>query len=146
MAISTEFQTSLINHEGIKNTVYTDSKGYLTVGIGTCVDSRVPGAGLLMNEMLFILNNRIDLIRQELWHDPWYDKLDQVRQDVITEMAFNMGVEGLLKFVGMIQCIKEQNYHSAAVEARCSKWAIEVSANRLDNMMYRLEFGEYPKD
>lgn len=68
---------------------------------------------------------------------PWWTTLDDIRQDVLVNMAFNLGTKGLLGFPHMLAAAKGGNYHVAADEMRNSKWAGQVHnrASRLANMM-----------
>jgi len=68
---------------------------------------------------------------------PWVANLDPVRKDVLSNMAFNMGVEGLLKFKNTLAAVKVGNYRIAATNMRVSLWAGQVGARarRLAAMM-----------
>ena len=71
----------------------------------------------------------------------WYRRLDNVRQDVIIEMIFNLGLPRFLGFKKMIQALREDDYPQAAIEMLDSKWARQVGSradtlvNIMDNAM-----------
>lgn len=57
---------------------------------------------------------------------PWFVDLDAFRQDVLTNMAFNMGVAGLLTFGRMLTALHLKNWKDAAAEMLNSAWARQV--------------------
>lgn len=67
----------------------------------------------------------------------WFTTLDDIRQKVVIDMAFNLGVNGVLSFKNMIQALKEKDYDKAAEEMLDSLWAEQVGnrADRLAKMM-----------
>ena len=64
-------------------------------------------------------------------------KLDDVRQRVLLDMAFNLGVVGLLSFKRTLGVIEAGRYELAAAMMLDSKWAGQVGqrAERLSRMM-----------
>jgi len=65
------------------------------------------------------------------------DGHDEIRQSVIVDMAFNLGVKGLLEFRNMLTAFENGDYNLAALEMLDSKWASQVGhrATRLAYMM-----------
>ena len=55
--------------------------------------------------------------------NPWFDKLDEVRQAVLISMAFQMGIHGLLDFVHFLGAMRDERGLAAAGEMLASKWA-----------------------
>lgn len=68
---------------------------------------------------------------------PWWRNLDPVRQDVIANMAFNLGVKRLLGFKNTLALARAGDYHGAAKGMLASAWAGQVGARaqRLARMM-----------
>jgi lysozyme len=62
----------------------------------------------------------------------WFNSLNQARQIVIADMAYQMGLAGLLQFQNMIQAIMDNDYEKAAEEMLDSRWARQTPnrANR----------------
>lgn len=117
--------------------VYFDSLGYATIGVGHLVDDRRGGK---LPEFLIdaLLDYDIDEHRRALMAAlPWALNLDPVRQGVLINMAFNLGVAGLLKFVNTLAAVKEGRYQDAARMMLESKWATQVGprAKRLSIQM-----------
>lgn len=123
MTIS-DITKQLRQDEGVKRTVYQDHLGYWTIGVGRLVDPSKPGAGLRDNEIDLMLRNDImDRINQLSTRLPWFVKLDDVRQGVLINMAFQLGVDGLLGFVTTLDLISKGKYAEAANQMLKSKWA-----------------------
>lgn len=59
---------------------------------------------------------------------PWVANLDEVRQDVLIDMTFNLGVSGLLTFKPTLALIQGANYKEAAAHMRASLWAKQVGS------------------
>ncbi len=136
------FIDTLIEHEGKSKSAYQDSLGFWTIGIGTLIDAK-KDAGLTDSEMIYLLNNRLMIAEKELSHFPWFINLDIVRQDMLIELCFNIGLQGLLKFHQMIFAIQNKDFGAAAMHLLNSKWAKQVKINRADNMARRLKTGSY---
>ena len=92
----TDSYSQLRRDEGEVLHAYVDSLGFLTIGVGILIDKR-KGGGLLPEESEFIFNNRLRLINEALSKRiPWISKLDPARRGVLINMAFQMGIDGLL--------------------------------------------------
>lgn len=132
-----DIESQLREDEGEVLHAYKDSEGYLTIGIGTLIDKR-KGGGLLPEESAFIFQNRMrilkDRIRKAL---PWFDELDFVRQGVLLNMAFQMGVDGLLKFKNTLRHVQARQWTAASVGMLDSLWAKQTPerAERLAEQM-----------
>jgi lysozyme len=112
-------------------------KGYPTVGIGILLD-KDKGGGLRPEESEFIFRNRLKLLDAELTDRlPWISKLDPARKGVLINMAFQMGVAGLLGFKNTLAMIEAGRYQDAAKAMLQSKWATQTPARaqRLSNQM-----------
>jgi lysozyme len=59
---------------------------------------------------------------------PWWRTLDDLRQDVLVNMSFNLGVGGLLGFPATLAAIKAGDWQTAHDEMLDSKWAKQVGA------------------
>jgi lysozyme len=123
--------------EGFIPHAYKDTEGLLTIGIGRLIDQSRNG-GITEAEAEFLLAN--DLKRFEAGLDaklPWWRTLSDERQDVLLNMAFNMGVDGLLTFKNTLAMVKAGDYAGAAKNMLNSKWATQVGgrASRLADQM-----------
>ena len=124
----------LIRDEEERLKVYTDSVGVPTIGVGRNLRDK----GISKAESAFMLDNDI---AEYTWAVgaalPWLGQLDEVRQEVLVNMAFNMGVGGLLGFKRTLASVKSGAYERASVEMMESKWAQQVGprAHRLAKQM-----------
>jgi lysozyme len=57
---------------------------------------------------------------------PWYPTASFVTKTVLTNMAFNMGINGLLKFKNTLAYIKAKQYEQAARNMELSLWYKQV--------------------
>ncbi len=133
----TAMVAELRRDEGEVLHAYEDHLGYLTIGVGRLIDKAKSG-GISKEESAFLLANDIAWFMSELdTRLPWWRTLDGVRQRVLLNMAFNMGVEGLLKFTTTLKAVKEGRWDDAASGMIASKWAGQVGmrAVRLAKMM-----------
>ena len=124
----------LVDHEGLELNVYKDSLGIETIGIGRNLVDR----GITKEEAYYLCNNDIGIVELELVAEfPIVSDLDAVRQRVVIDMAFNIGVPRLTGFKKMWAAIHCGDYKEAAVEMMDSKWARQVGrrAERLSAMM-----------
>ena len=68
---------------------------------------------------------------------PWWRSIGPVRAAVLLNMAYNMGVDGLLQFKNTLADVHDGRFGSAALKLMQSKWAGQVHgrANRLAQQM-----------
>ena len=139
----------LIIHEGLRLQPYFCSKNKLTIGVGRCIETnpftseeeRVIGDwrhGITKCSAMYLLQNDVKKIYKELKSQlNFFKDLDSERQYALIDMAFNLGVTGLLRFSKMLNALKNKNYIQASKECLDSKYAKEVSkrANRIANTL-----------
>jgi len=155
-----DFLNKLITHEGLRLQVYQDTLGIDTIGIGRNLEDRgitkeeldwmdipnmaiVHTMGISEADAMYLAENDVQIVEEELVRaHPCVNKLDAVRQLVVMDMAFNMGVPRLCKFKKMWNAIHEENYIAAAKEMLDSRWAIQVKSRstKLANAMHNGEF------
>lgn len=102
---------------------YADHLGFLTIGIGRLIDER-RGGGISPEESAYLLGNDIDRIDAEVraaLH--WFEHLGPARQGALLNMAFQMGVQGMLGFEQTLAAIRDQRFAHAAHLMLQSKWA-----------------------
>lgn len=132
-------------HEGRVPHAYQDSLGYWTIGVGHLIDKR-KGGKLPERIIDALLEHDIKEHSLPLYQAlPWLSSLDEVRQAVLLDMAFNLGVAGLLKWKNTLAAIERGDYSAAAAAMEASLWARQVKsrARRLVRMM---RTGEWPTD
>jgi lysozyme len=132
-------------HEGERLEPYKDSLGYWTIGVGHLIDARkggsllgVPAIPLTSEQSATLLKTDVEAHRADLLRAlPWVAMLSDVRQAVLLDMAFNLGVGGLLGFKNTLSMVRAGDYVGAAKGMLQSKWASQVGprAIRLSRMM-----------
>lgn len=121
---------------------YEDHLGFWTIGVGRLIDKR-RGGGISEEESAYLLNNDITRVTQGLRRRlAWFDELDPARKGVLLNMAFQMGVEGLLGFTNTLKLVEEGNYTAAAKAMMESKWATQTPARAL-RLAKQMETGEW---
>jgi lysozyme len=115
--------------EGRKSKVYKDSLGIESIGVGRNLKDR----GLSEREIDFLLENDIDDVITDLDRSlPWWRKLDPVRQSVIADMCFNLGINKLKGFVNTLRMVQYGDYVGAADGMLKSLWASQVKGRATD--------------
>ena len=112
----------LTRDEGLRNKPYVDTVGKVTIGVGR----NLTDVGLYPDEISYLLQNDIALVQTALGAFPWYVALDPVRQAAIDNMAFNIGLHGLLGFPSMIHYLTIPDWYNASQQALQSTWATQV--------------------
>lgn len=124
----------LIQDEGLELMPYKDSLGKLTIGVGRCLDT----VGITKQEAFYLLENDMSKAVSDCRDKiPCFNQLDDIRQNVLASMCFNMGIEGLLEFKKVLSCVAAKDFTQASMEMMNSKWASQVGkrAVRLAEMM-----------
>lgn len=109
--------------EGWRAEPYKDSRGLWTIGWGFLIDVRKP-IKLPREVGNHWLRFEVESRYMELL-DRW-DAFDEQPEDVqraLTNMAFQLGVSGVLNFKRMIAALEAGDRETAAVEAMDSRWA-----------------------
>ena len=112
----------LIHDEGLRLKPYKDTAGNLTIGVGRNLDAE----GITEQEALYLLNNDIHQVENELTKVPNFSQLSDPRQRVLIQMTFNMGLGGIMEFKDMWAAIQAQDWDGAAKAMLNSLWAKEV--------------------
>jgi len=149
----------LIVHEGLRLQVYKDTLGIDTIGIGRNLEDRgiskeeldeldIPTIdhiyeyGITEADAMALAENDVQIVEEELLRaHPCVDRLDSVRQLILVDMAFNMGVPRLCKFKNMWAAVHENKFDVAAKEMLDSKWANQVKS-RATKLAHAMHTGE----
>lgn len=127
----TELSKQLKRDEGERLWAYPDHLGFLTIGIGRLID-KARGGGISPVESQFLFENDVNRIMTALdARIPWWRKLDDARKGVLVNMAFQMGIDGLLGFTNTLEMVRTGNYESAAKGMLNSLWAKQTPERAL---------------
>ena len=150
----------LVAHEGMRLDVYKDTLGINTIGIGRNLDDRgitkdeldwmdypsieyVYSDGITEADAIYLAQNDVQIVEEELLRaHPCVDRLDAVRQLVLVDMAFNLGVPRLCKFKKMWAAVEAEDFPTAAKEMLDSRWANQVKS-RGTKLAHAMHHGEF---
>ena len=155
----TELLDQLVLHEGLELLPYKDTLNIDTIGIGRNLEHRglseeelahigkdisdICEWGITKEQAYYLAENDVKIVEKEVCEKhPCVLELDEVRQRVIIDMAFNMGVPRLSKFVKMWKAIDEENFEEAKTQMLDSRWANQVG-NRAVRLSNAMETGEW---
>jgi len=147
-------EAELARDEGERLRVYRCTAGKRTIGIGRNLDDVGISAaetaalgitvasciarGITREQSRALFANDIARVEAGLdRHLPWWRGLDGVRQRVLLNMGFNLGLGGLLGFRNTLARIERGDFAGAAEGMKASLWHRQVGARaeRLESMM-----------
>tara|TARA_R110000823_G_scaffold219481_1_gene348408 strand:- start:119 stop:541 length:423 start_codon:yes stop_codon:yes gene_type:complete len=129
-------------HEGVETHAYECSASKITVGVGRNIDPE-GGIGLSTDEINYLLQNDIDRVYSELDNEyDWFSGLDQVRQDAMIDISFNLGQTRLRAFKNALAAMARGDWRAAADEFMDSRWSKQVG-NRAKTLTGMIRTGEY---
>ena len=129
-------------HEGVKLKAYKCTADKTTIGVGRNLDD----LGITEEEADYLLANDIDRVKVALSREiPWLADLNDVRQRVLLDMAFNLGISGLMQFKKTLRAVELGEYEKAGRMMLDSKWANQVG-KRADRLSVMMNIGKDPKD
>ncbi len=135
----TDLQSQLIRDEGVRLKIYQDTVGKWTIGVGR----NLSDDGISQSEAMMLLSNDIAATGKALQTAiPWSMALDDVRLGALTNMAFNMGVGGLLQFKNFLAAMQQGNWTEARDQMLDSKWAEQVGS-RAQRLAIQVETGQW---
>jgi len=118
-------------NEGFSGVVYKDTLGFDTFGFGT----KLP---ISKKESTVLLRMRLsDKIEELSRRKPLFTQLPHNVQEILAEMAYQLGVTGLLKFKKTWLYLEEGENESASVEMLDSLWA-KQTPNRAKELSEKL--------
>lgn len=151
----------IIYDEGEKLTIYKDTEGYWTIGVGHLLTKspskdeairqldKLVGTGhygyINKQESRQILEKDINQTIKQIGRTELidvYTSLDIIRRTALVNMCFQLGVQGVLQFKKMIQHLNAREYEKAADEALNSKWARQTP-NRAKRVTDVIRYGDY---
>jgi lysozyme len=141
--------TELSTDESLRLVVYDDATGHAitrgssvighpTIGIGRALDVN----GISREEAIYLCGNDIDKVEAGIASAlPWVSFIDDARQRVMCNLAFNLGVNGLLKFHDTLRFVQEGSFQLASRAMADSEWAKQVPA-RAARLVARMRSGD----
>lgn len=119
--------SELKRDEGVEYCSYRDTLGILTVGVGHNLEANPlpPDWKFPLNDAQVnqLLDDDLTTVFNELntcLH--WWITLDAVRQRVLANMCFQLGITKLLEFQKFLSALHITDYGTAAIEMKNSIW------------------------
>ena len=111
--------------EALKLKIYTDTRGFRSIGIGRNLD----GVGISTAEAYALCANDLGTAEGELDRNArWWRGMDAVRQRALLDMCFNLGWTSLSEFRQTLTELSAGQYAAAATSMLDSLWARQVGA------------------
>ena len=125
---------SIKEGEGYRAKVYKCTEGYDTIGYGFAIKD------LELDEEVcdMILDKKLDkLIDVTNKKFLFLKELPQDKCEVVYEMVYQLGLNGVSKFKKMLKALEDKDYDKASVEMLDSLWAKQTPnrAKKLSNQM-----------
>jgi len=120
-----EIKSRIKEHEGFRDTVYSDSLGFATIGYGHLVlptDNFVEGTTYTKEMLEEVFDNDFKIA-----HDSANELLRDIENNhiikgVIIEMCFQLGKPRVMKFKKMWEALKNNDLETASKEMIDSNW------------------------
>lgn len=140
--------------EGFESHVYKCPRGFDTIGKGYNLEANPLKLtdfeikdfyknGISEKTADYLLIRYIDEIERTLQLKvEGFAQLNEARRGILINMAYQMGIDGLLKFKNMLIALKHDEYELAAKEMKNSRWYTQTP-NRAKRLIERMKTGEY---
>lgn len=148
-------RASIETHDGTRLKPYLDSEGFWTIGVGRYIHHLYGD----FNEFENWISNGITSETASKWLDEditkahfgamdalgtqAFQELSDVRQEVLIEMAFQMGGRGLRSFKKTLAFIREGEHVAASNEMLDSKWHRKQTPKRAETLAERFRSNQY---
>ena len=137
----TKLAAQLTVDEGRKSRMYLDNATppRWTIGVGFNLSDRALPDPIIDA----LLDWCIDNVQHELDSAlPWWRTMNDARQNALANMAFQLGLDKLLKFKKTLDLLKTGRWDASANEAMDSDWARQCPnrAKRVTDMIRKGEF------
>lgn len=120
----------LQTEEGFRALPYEDTNGFTTIGYGFNID-----AGIGRAEAAALLAAQLQSRDTTLAAYPWYSGLDPARKSVLLDMAFNLGLAGLLRFPNLLLALQGQDWVKAQAECQVKDPALQARYSALGKIL-----------
>lgn len=122
-------------------------KGMTLVGNLTIATGVNLMEGMDDEELRWISAHRMQKVLDRLQPYQWFVILDVVRQAAVADIAFNIGLAGLLHWVNFLHYLGGKDYPKAVQEIASNKlWISQVKTTRAGRIEGMIATGEWPKD
>jgi GH24 family phage-related lysozyme (muramidase) len=137
--------------EGEKSYVYDDVTGKRVIKDTTLVGNLSVAVGVNLSlgldseEVKWLSQHRMQKVLTQLGQFKWFATLDEVRQVALADIAFNIGIVGLLHWPKFLADLISKDFSSAAKEIRNNTlWVSQVKITRATRIESMILTGSYP--
>ena len=120
-----EIKLRIKEHEGFRDTVYSDSLGFATIGYGHLVlpnDPYVEGVTYSKDDLEKVFDNDFKIAEKSANELLTEIKHNHIIKGVIIEMCFQLGKPRVMKFKKMWEALRNNNLDKASAEMIDSAW------------------------
>lgn len=127
---------SIKQNEGFRSEIYKDTLGFNTIGYGFLENALTPdelaingGKITPMSRQIAdkILELKLEKLKVELFKRlGWLKEHNEIVQDVLLEMSYQLGIDGVLCFKNTLKMIESKDYENASANMLKSKWAMQT--------------------
>tara|TARA_R100000700_G_scaffold36391_1_gene45707 strand:+ start:1179 stop:1607 length:429 start_codon:yes stop_codon:yes gene_type:complete len=120
-----EIKQRIKEHEGFRDTVYSDSLGFATIGYGHLVlpnDPYVEGVTYSKDDLEKVFDNDFKIAEKSANELLTEIKHNHIIKGVIIEMCFQLGKPRVMKFKKMWEALRNNNLDKASAEMIDSAW------------------------
>lgn len=130
----------LRRHEIFHGFPFADERGMLTIGYGR----RLAAHPLTQEEGAHLLERDLRWLQPRLIYTyPIVDSIGPVRRAALLNMAYSLGITGIIGLTQMWAAIEAGAWNEAADEIMGSYWARQTKS-RAHDIAYMLRTGEWP--
>jgi GH24 family phage-related lysozyme (muramidase) len=137
---SGDVKQMIIKHEGMKLQPYKDSLGLWTVGVGHLIGD---GKSLpkefdrtfTKEEVYALFDEDFEKHRKAAMNIPNFTRLGEKAQAAFIDLTFNMGPVWYKRWPSLVQSMKDFNIAAVIENLRTSKWAKQVQASRVSDIL-----------
>ena len=141
LSIEPELIDQIKQDEGLRLTAYQDTLGNWTIGYGhtPATEGEVWDLQRAEDQLIMDLDQAADDLDKAL---PWAESMGVVRWSVFVNMAYNMGIDGLLQFHETLAAAQAGDYEKTAAGMLDSLWAKQVG-DRAIRLAQQMQTGEW---
>lgn len=103
-------QERIMRHEGFRSLPYQDTLNHWTVGFGHLLSessAQEYEKGISTKDALDLLDKDIEIAKLAVARElPWTLGIAELKQEILQEMCFQLGINGLLGFHKMLSCAR----------------------------------------
>ena len=124
----------LTRHEGSESVVYNCTGGYATIGVGHNLETKPLSQAAIDQILTDDINDAVTECERAIIG---FSGFPPTVQEALVNMAFNLGITGLLRFTNTLAYLEDHKWLAAADEMLDSRWADQVGnrAIEISNMV-----------